>query len=60
MEGEKVDVKMLAAGVRAQIRTCQELLELMINATPTSELRNKLTDVNMHLMAATGIMSEVR
>lgn len=35
-----------------QIDTTQTMVEALINTTPTSELRNKLTAVNIHLMTA--------
>lgn len=37
----------------------QGALEHMINCTPTGELRNKLTEINIHLLAAISTFKEI-
>jgi hypothetical protein len=47
------EVKSMACiTIDASFRTIEAMLTHMILATPTGEERNKLTDVNMHVMAA--------
>lgn len=48
--------KLLLTIVRQSLATTQHLMEVAILATPTGEERNKLTEINMALMAAVALL----
>lgn len=45
--------------IRATLRAAQEALELFIAITPSGHTRNLLTDANIHIGAAIGIMIQL-